>query len=596
MNYQLANAQSSAMLLLQPPETKGFPNLSFQFKLNQLTLHQNTTLSVDQLRVIENGQQVPILSLNKEKIGVHFTLAINGGYDLAVRDASAVSNFDKLRSILIDWVTKRIPARKDSWTFVPNQGEIMRNQVDSEVWIDALDSYQPNFRSMESDLTSLESALELAQNRVVNFGVDKVLLYITLPLKPDQISTVHGLVEKAREAGIYVNVWMVGDPYFLTNEQGGALMALASDTGGQFFHFTGNEPIPDPELYLDSLGLIYTLTYESGIRKTGSFPLRLEVSLSDEVISGECASFYLDVCPPNPILLSPPAEITRICSQDPDENPLTFQPDQIELSFMMTFPDDHPRQIVASRLYVDGRVADVHTAPPFETLTWDLTDLTESGEHTIAVEVEDALGMSARTILTPIQIVILQPEPQPHLSGKQIGLILAGVILLAALLLLALWAFRRFLQRSNSREVVDRLSRIRKSREVTHITETLTKGDTLAALLPLGVLDQDWEHQAKYIKQCDVIFGSEPDKVDIALDAKDVDGVQAQLRLVEGAFWLNDLGSSQGTWMNYNQIGTEPVKVMSGDVIHFGNTGYRFRILDTKIPCDVTVNKYKPLL
>jgi len=103
----------------------------------------------------------------------------------------------------------------------------------------------------------------------------------------------------------------VGDGYFLTNQQGGSLVAMSETTGGQFFHFTGVENLPDLEIYFSQLGSTYTLTYESNIRQTGTYPLRIEADYQNRRISGESVPFLIDLQSPNPVLISPPVKITR---------------------------------------------------------------------------------------------------------------------------------------------------------------------------------------------------------------------------------------------------------------------------------------------
>jgi len=371
---------------------------------------------------------------------------------------------------------------------------------------------------------------------------------------------------------------------------------MASLTGGQFFHFTSVEAIPDSEGYLSNLGSSYTLTYTSRIQEAGTYPVRIQAIFREGMLSGESAPFFIDVQPPKPILISPPVTITR--QADPVSTDLQdiLEPKNIDINIMVTFPDGYPREIVASRLYVDGRVVDGRSAMPFDRLTWDLAALIEPGEHMIQVEVEDSLGLSARTILTPVQIGIVLPEPENTEASQQVWLTIIGGVATAALVLLIAWLGRRFwvgphLKRlrhrlfSTGNDAVDKRQSILEPVDMIHAT-----------LIPLCCFDLDKAEGAIQADQSLVTIGSDPAQAGQVLDEPGVDSLHAQLCWQAGSFWLNDLGSQNGTWINYDQIGTEPVRVQPGDLIHFGNTGFRFTIMDSEAPQPATLVKYEPIL
>ena len=92
------------------------------------------------------------------------------------------------------------------------------------------------------------------------------------------------------------------------------------------------------------------------------------------------------------------------------------------------------------------------------------------------------------------------------------------------------------------------------------------------------------------------MIGSEPSLADLVLDENDIDGKQAQLYHQDGDFWLRDLNSAEGTWVNYERISKNPQKLKPGDVLHFGKHGFRFTIVDDLTAPIVVVRKYKPLL
>lgn len=591
-----AHAQGDAALIVLPPDISAFPILSTQIKPMLAPDRVTADLQIEDLTVLENGRVVPVIELNKQRGGVHFTLVINGDRRLDVRDAAGESPYDRIRAGLSDWVDWRRFSPGDTFSLVTQEGAPIRNTIDRAAWVEALENYQPNFRSMVPDLSSLESALRLTEERVVPFGVDKALLYITPPPTPEEIIPVIMLTETARLAGIRVHVWMLGEEFFLYNDQGGALINLAALTGGEFFHYTGVEALPDPETYLDGMGIYYALSFESMIRERGTYTIRVIADTPGGELSGESGDFFIDVQPPKPILLSPPGSIVRQPPQDWAGDLGDLTPASMDIEIMLEFPDDYLRDLTASRLYVDGRIVDERTADPFTTLTWDLTALVEPGEYALQVEVEDSLGLSGQTIVTPIQVETHLPEPEPSQSIQQVGVVAIWVILAAAVILLIVWLTRHFLQSGFAQLMAKKVFDTTRKAGKAGSDLADPEGMIYATLLPLTVTGQDWEADAIRITQRHTAFGRDPDRVNQVVEGEDIDGLHARLHAHDGEFWLSDSGSAGGTWVNYVLIGRDPVQLFPGDVIHFGSVGFRFTIIDMESPPKATISRYEPIL
>ncbi|MFW5713797.1 MAG: FHA domain-containing protein [Brevefilum sp.] len=597
--------QAEDGLLVKAPDTSAFPHITVQFKLSDNIDLAGEDLRLTQLQVLEDGRDVSITTLKKEKRGVYFTMAINGGRELDLRDANGISNFDKLRKIIVDFASSREDFPEDAWSLIANDSPNLINVSENGAWLEALKALTPDFRKMSPDLTSLSTAIQIAEERVVPFGVDKALLYLTPPPAANQIDEIFNLTEKARSAGIRVNVWMVGDPLFLNNDQGRALMSLAEVTGGTFFHYTGKESPPNPSAFLSNLGFIYTLQYESLIRDSGTFPLQITINQKGETYQGECPPFFLDVRLPEPVLVNPPTAISRSADIEAERASGKFSgedlrgalfPDRLSLEFLVKFPDGYPREITASRLLVNGVVVAENNSPPFDTLIWNLAEINQSGEQIIQVEITDSLGLSGRTNEYPVRVVVTAPEPESGNPAFRLALIGGGVLLGLGTLMLCVFLGLRLFQRVN----LNQLRRIL----VEHINNDADVRDksggnpekTYATLIPTGRLDQDWENHVIRITKRNGIFGNRVGRVDYLLQGDGVDEMQARLTLRDDFFWLNDLESNLGTWVNYRRIGTNPVSIHPGDLIHFGNSGFRFTILNNTQSDGVHLTPYEPLI
>lgn len=587
--------QAAATLTVSSPQTGAFPEISVEFKLTDSTGHPIRELETSQLTIIENENELPVTSISEVYRGIYFALVINGDRQMDLRDAGGISRYQKMIDVLQSWAAGRHFSGEDSWSLMTNEGLGVGEASDAVTWMTALDAYQPNLRQLEPDLTSLQEAIQMLQRADAAFGVDKALLYLTPPPTPDRIVGVNTLAEQARQAGIQVNVWMIGEAYYLTNDQGGSLIEMAASTGGQFFNYTGVENLPDLSGTLNDLGYASELTYKSGLRATGSYPLVIRAALSDMEITGESLPFYITVQPPNPMLLAPPVSISREVVTGEGSNTASFSPSQVDLQILVEYPDGHPRELTASRLLVDGSVADVNASPPFDVFSWDISNLTETGEHTIQVEVEDSLGLSAATLLTPVQIEIIEPGMGGHFSVQQIGLIVSGVIAGAGLVLLGVWLFRKF-WRVNQPRWQNRRQAALSGKGKRASEEMDGKEECYAILLPLDSFNEPGEETGMVVNKPRVLIGSDPQHVDLALSSPGVDSIQAELSLEEDGFWLRHLGSpSRPTWLNYQPIGTDRVRVKPGDLLHFGEFGFRFTMEVDEPDKKTSISRYEPL-
>jgi hypothetical protein len=398
---------------------------------------------------------------------------------------------------------------------------------------------------------------------------------------------------------------MVGDPMFLRNDQGGALIALAQDTGGTFYHFSGPETLPDLTDFLSRLGFVYRLRYESLIRQTGTFPLQISANLEGKTFQAGPLPFYIDVRPPEVVLVDPPTAIYRGVA---DQRQITsgalvgenlkaaLYPDRQFVKYTVNFPDGYPRQIVASRLVVNGVVAAQKDSPPFDVITWDLSEILQTDEQIIQIEISDSLGLTGLSNEYPVQVNVDLPEAAAEPSTLKFSLIIGGIITGLAVLMLFVWWVVQLTRTANLTQIKRIIAkRSRKHRDAQRALSA-NSGPIYATLIPIGTLSQDWEEDSIRITKPEGLFGKQPKQVDYLLEAEDVDGVHARLTLDEKEFWLQDLDSVLGTWVNYRRIGTEPVKIQRGDLIHFGNCGFRFTMVKNSLPDTVLFVPYEPIL
>jgi hypothetical protein len=594
LETQTTHGQSTGTIAVQPPQLEAFPLVTIDFKLTD-PADVNDNLSIDDVMLLENNQEVIPLTLRQVHQGTHFTLVINGNRDFDLRDVDGVSPYQKITAELSKWAMLRKFAKSDTWSFINHQGMAVRNTSSAEGWTTALDAYQPNFRTLQPNPGGLETAIQMAKEWIVPFGVDKSILYITPPADSAHIEQIRNLAQIAGSAGIQVNVWMIGDAYFLTNDQGRVLMDLASTTQGIFFHYTGEESLPNPEDILSPLGKYYTLSYESEIRETGTYPLTLQITTADRSFTGEIAPFYIYLAPPKPILVSPPTSIIRSAPLNVVNPQEAMAPKKVNINIIIEFPDGYTRDIAASRLYVDDLLEDERFEPPFEDLTWDLSSILDSGEHKIQVEVDDTLGLSSRTIELIVPVIVESPDPEPSFSPsrQQVGLWLSGGILFAAAAILFAWAVRQFIDSPAFANLSHAIfSRFKRPTRLFSPSSALPNN---GQLIPLNTfVDPSQTDSLINLIGNPSIIGSHAQKANVVVQGNEINPVHAQIHVRNDHFYIQDMGTDSGTWVNYDRVDAKPVELHSGDIIHFGNTGFRFTISINLETLFVDIQKFEP--
>ena len=100
--------------------------------------------------------------------------------------------------------------------------------------------------------------------------------------------------------------------------------------------------------------------------------------------------------------------------QPPASDPYNTQalvPATQEIDVIIEFPDGHTRPFASTTLYVDGQAAAENTNPPFDKFTWNLSGFKTSGEHKLAVQAVDLMGLGKTSVEIPVTVTIIEP---PH--------------------------------------------------------------------------------------------------------------------------------------------------------------------------------------
>lgn len=614
-----AAAQSEARVTIYAPQTENYPEISLFLDVHDAAGNFVHDLTQADLKVLENGKSIPVDQITDTHPGVQFALAFSPGHTLSIRDGLGLSRFDYVILGLSAWEWDAQAAGSDDLSLITADGPEAVHFSDPEALISALGSYQPNLRNSEPGLEVLTRALQVVGDASPRPGMERAILFIT-PLQPAAAGIgLQSLAAQAAQEGVRIFVWLVTTPDASASPEISQLSNLAAQTGGSFFTFTGIEGFPNLETYLEPLRHIYNISYTSVLTTTGSFPLQVEVAFSDQAITSNTQEIALEIQPPNPIFLSPPPVISRSLQNTAaqtaaaqKEPSAEWAPVEQALQILVEFPDGHARPVVQSALYVDGVLLQTNSMPPFEKFTWELRPYTESGVHTLQVEVTDHLGLTGRSIEIPVQVNVEQPDLRFKLVFSSRNLLFLGALVLFAGTILGLVLVlggriqprqpgklaparakptqQAWLRRSSTNAVSDPVTQpVRTSPEEpapNPVRRTLRvprsqarfSSHTFASLTPVVPASESHQEAPIPIPTDVILFGRDPLQATWVIEDESIEALHARLVREGNTYRLVDANTTAGTWVNYASVSQGGILLENGDLIYLGGAGFRFSL------------------
>ena len=599
----MGRAQSAATAKLSLVDAQGFPTVEALLDVFDEQGQPITNLKLEDVTMMEDGQPFPVIELTKSTPPVQIVVAVNPGPALAVRDTKGIERFKPVTEILTTWADKlSLGDIPDDLSLVTIAGPIITHATPQD-WIISLTSFQPDFRSTTPNVQTLAMALNTVNEPVPVPGMKRAILFITPHMvEPNIDLTLQDFGEQALGAGVRIFVWLVDADIYFNHPSAIAFEALALQTGGNYFEFSGSESFPDLETYFAPLRHQYSLRYNSTQTSSGEHSLVAEVQSSAGTLTSNSQTFNLDVQPPNPILVSPPAQIVRQAPQDDPFNTELLLPEEQSLEIIIEFPDNHTRPLARTTLYVDGQPVAQNDSEPFDTFTWDLKDYDESGVHILVVEAVDSLGMSKTSMEKSVNLTVVQaPRGVQAFLAKYRGQIavlaigLAGIVLVSILL----YGRLRFRSRSERREARKRkidpvtqpvpiqqaepLSNRKgsKGKQATRLSWMRSNRlpDAPAYLTRLSDKGEPITGHPIPLTEKENTFGIDPVQSGNVLDHPSIAALHARInRTAGGDFLLLDNDSVAGTWVNYDPIPKAGHILKHGDVVNFGQLIYRFTL------------------
>ncbi|GAB4520704.1 MAG: hypothetical protein Fur0018_00460 [Anaerolineales bacterium] len=571
-------AQDTLRARLTLPDTGAFPEIQTYLTLRTADGQPLAPLTHAGLRLLEDGLEVPDFSLEHIHPGLQLVVSVNPAGDFGIRDSQGVTRYAFLQAALTSWA--QMAPQGDDISLIIAGGREYLHTASPQAWIAGLDIGDPHTASPNYEV--LSHALDVVSEAAPRPAMGRAVLLITPLPSADVVNSLQSVVARAGQQDVALFFWVVTSSSNFDLAQSRQLRALAAQTGGQVFFFSGNETIPPLDAWLAPLRDAYRIGYTSQIRSGETHTLQAVITSGGISHTVDAPSFRYLILPPNPIFIQPPFEIQRIAPMTVNtaaSQTLAFTPDSQEIEILADFPDEHPRPLQLARLYVDGKLVAENTTPPVTRFVWDLNETGGAGAHRLQAEVVDVLGLRGMSNDAFVTVRVIIPTPSIGDVVRErlplaLGLGTAVIILLTLWLLLLSGRFRppETLTGRTRRSLPDMTWS-------THRPARPVHGGT-AHLGQLNPLSQNG-HRSTPIRLVseDIVLGSDPSQATIVIAHPSISAAHARLKhLPNGGFRLYDLQSAAGTWCNFAPVSPDGQAIRHGDVLHIGALAFQLEI------------------
>ncbi len=614
---QQAQAQTTIpQVIITNVDKTDFPRVKLEFEIRNAAPNQMAEpIKAEDIRILEGQSELKINKLSSAYMGTHFMLAVNTARNLALVDGNRISNYEKLIGAIKTLGSQLTPDSGDHFSFFINPESEWRELGNYSEWLTAIDSYEDIYgmRRLEHSFNSLDIALNAYEASELN--KETVLVYIMPYIFPRELPQLLERVERAANLGLALHIWMVQE--FADSEvpYQAELHDQLEAGGGSLTLFNNNsEDLPDPKSYLEGMGYVYTLVYESALRTTETADIAVQIKTA---ALGTLKSDFK--------MLSVVVEQAQLAFQNLAndvaiqlDNDKKTMPKELPLEVSIEFIDNYPREIVSTSLFINGKKVKENKEPPYGGFVIDLAPYQESTILKLEVRLNDIWGLQGSTGEKTIEIKVTKPETfiEEVSKGANRWLILGaglGVLVLAAIFIVP---NLRKKQKPNTQDSVvaetpktssepaeDKkpgkkesllgklLSKKPAVKKVPQEAESKqreapTQTSPELSLPParhfgsLLKLDQDSTPSAVrpfLLTKSSVYIGRDPKLVDLVLDDPAIDPLHAELQLFDdGRATLTDFKTIAGTYRNYKAITANATPLQHGDILHFGTIMYRF--------------------
>lgn len=605
---------SPGSLILEPVDASAFPSMRLSLDAYDAQGNFLNDLQATDIQIREDGQSLRPQGFLKTTNGLQIILVLNTSPALA-NQREGISAYQRIQNTLLEWAKAQPADTKDDYSLATPTGLLVTRERNPKQLVKAIGDYQPDLRTAQPTLSSLAEAFDLATDPIGQGASKRVILYITPPMPTSTAPALADLLKRAQGIGARIHVWEVGGA---ESTPPTALQQLAQVSGGQYQALSASGQAPEIEPLFQSLRSRYQIQYDTTLQTGGTHTIQVSVQRPDGALESNVSSFSLTVQAPNPIFLSPPEAIQRNWDSSASQNQPALQAMQVPLQIVIEFPDQHPRPLKVTRLYVNGKLTEENTQAPFDRFTWTLsTD--DSTRQMLRVEAVDTLGMVGTSLEVPVDMkVSIPPQTSGLKTVSKQGLIAIGGVVATGALLAVVMIFTSSRRKTRKRRVdMRRLmkdpvtqpviipqdhARLRKKVKIPRkqaaappnpiaaqpgnswtspMWPRMAGQNAPARLIALDETEQPITGGIIPLTRQEITFGGDPRRATQVINSPTISELHARLyRTEEGQFYLADQNSTAGTWVNYAPVTTNGARLEHGDLIHIGKVMFRFELTD----------------
>lgn len=571
-----------AEIILGEIDAREFPTLQTSFTVKNAGDALTAPLTKSNITVMEADTRLPVEDLQSEYSGIHFALAINPSHSLALRTSDGVSNYEKMVAALETIGSDLATSTGDRYSLFISP-DIQYPLLDSySSWMTALRGYQESMRDLGSDMASLNmavTALEAAGDEQ-----DTVLLYLTPYLPPADMEQFTSLAGRLAALGIPLHVWIVMSPVMLGTAYEANLRAAVEATGGSVQALTGAEEVPDPKDYLEGKGYTYYIRYLSQVRESAAVDISIElVTPNLGTVRSEAREVVFEVEPAQLSFVNPLAELTIQVNEAGQVTPA-----ELPLEILIAFNDGHPRNIVSTELFVNNRLVQENTQPPYGSFILPLETFANEDSLALQVELTDDLGLTGKSPVHRLVLNTLEPEHPitKILPGSPWLLIGLGAAAVAVLALVFYPKVSRLFKKGLPAQPAAKKEEALPSKPTPQpVEESHIPVKSFGSLIKLDRDNTPSAEKPLLLTREITLIGRDKELSNLVLDDPALEPLHAELHVfLDGRNRLTDFNTTAGTYVNYKPVGTRGIDLQHGDILHFGSLIFRFnsrtRIVD----------------
>jgi hypothetical protein len=576
-----ARAAKGDTAFLHGLDSSGFPQIKAYLAASNALGARPAGLTARDLTVTEDGAPVRNLTVAEERTGVRLIVVIDPGVELLYTLPEGGTRIELIRRTMENWLKALPDGGMDDLTLITPEGTTVSHSSDPAELLKGLGAYIPKVPAARPLGNLLTDAVSAVSDPSLRPGMRAFLLVFSASALSRAGDVGAGVCPRAMELhATLFGVWS-GRVESSSRPDMEALGAIASSCGG---YSVALESDTGPATVLSAIAgqrMQYRLEFRSAAFTSDPHSLMAAVKKTDFEAETAPAQYSVTVQPPRVEWVDFPEGLVR--KGGVSKSVREYQPDSAFFRAEVTFPDGHPRTITAMQLFADSQLVSECTAAPCEGVTWDLRDYSPTGSVGLRIVVRDELGLTGQTVEREITVRIEGPSALEIFRARYL---LPSVILLAILaafgVLAAMAANYRKLQ--VAQEASELLFPHPGPASVARPGwgAALRKKFPRASPAPAGaeaesyiLLESLADGRRTEIAVRDALVGREESSA-IRLEDPSVSPRHARIVYMgDGAPWVFDLGSTAGSWRNFEEVPPQGVPLREGDRLNFGRAAFR---------------------